>query len=104
MCYCGRDRELRDSLRSEGGRRHGRPREARRREVLDRHRAAVDEKLEIVASQVQDPAVFPVGHDDVDVDDLDVDTFAKALPCRPAGWWLRLRERYRGAQGKREAD
>ncbi len=65
--------------RSGGRRRRGRPREARAGEVLDRHRAAVDEKLEIVPAQIQNPPLRLVGHDDVDVHDLDVDAFGELL-------------------------
>ncbi len=72
---------------------------ARRREVLDRHRAAVHQKLEIVLIQVQDPSLLAVGHDDIDVHDLDLDALRKGL----FGGFRRLCQARSSCNCKREA-
>ncbi len=91
------DRKQSETLR----RNRRRSREARRREVLDRHGVAVHEKLEIVLFQVQDPSLLAVGHDDVDIHDLDLDALGEGL--RP-GSRLLAQQGQQGPGGEEDCD
>ena len=51
--------------------------DARTGEVLDCHRPAVDEELEVVPAEIQNPLLRLVGHHDVDVHHLDVDALGE---------------------------
>ena len=76
-----------------------RRRATRTGKVLDRHRAAVDEELEVVLSEVQHPSLFASGDDDVDAHHLDLDPLAE----RFRGIRRRLRPGRRTRAGDQQA-